>query len=363
MRRALERHAELATGSGSFRQLLLLWAGTLLIAVPGSCGGREPVPHGKWAEPRVLRGHSAQIRALALSADAKVLASGDRTGTLMLWGAATGKRLAVWRAHDLSVLCLCFSSDGKFLASGGRDDVIADNVVAIWDARTGRGVAKLKPEQNMVLSVAFSPDGRALASGGKDGTIQLWDLATRRRRSILRTDGGRARRLAFSPDGGSLVAVYNTIDRDGRTLSSTVKLWNLETARVQFALPDIDARSVAFFPDTDTVATGGSDGQVLLWAASNGKQRDRAGRDPRALHFAFASDGRTLLSAGSGGVMLWDLRDRSQQLLDPSLLAYSAIAVSPDGKVLAGACADYNLQDPCVIKVWQVTCAGPGVRD
>jgi WD40 repeat protein len=334
-------------GARRFTRFLLVCAGALFSPAVSSLSG-ELFAQGKLEAPHLLRGHSAQIGALALSHDSKVLASGDRKGTQIVWDLATGKPLAVWKAHDLRVLSLSFNPDGTVLASGGSDDVIG-----IWDPPTGRTIARLAAEQDIVFSVAFSPDGRTLASGGADGTIQLWDSRTHRRRSTLKADDGRVCHLAFSPDGGKLLAGCNTIDRDGRTVTSRVKLWDLQSGKLRFTLPDVDPTSLAFFPDGDTVATAGAEEGVTLWAASTGKQRDRF-ENPWALWFAFASDGRTVVSTATGDLTRWDFRERSQTILDRSAVMYNAVAVSSDGSVLVAACSEVNRQNRCAIKVWHL---------
>ena len=66
---------------------------------------------------------------------------------------------------------MAFSPDGRMLASGFRD-----GTVVVWDARQRRRLEELAGHTGPVYSVAFGPDGRTLASGGSDGTVVLWDL-------------------------------------------------------------------------------------------------------------------------------------------------------------------------------------------
>ncbi|MGW7260730.1 nSTAND1 domain-containing NTPase [Streptomyces sp. NPDC054834] len=68
--------------------------------------------------------------------------------------------------------------------------------------------------------------------------------------------------------------------------------------------------TAAFSPDGTTVATGGMDGRIRLWSASDGTpHRTLVSRAKFVVSVAFSPDGRTLASAGDDGVVrLWDRR-------------------------------------------------------
>ncbi len=178
----------------------------------------SPTPLKVWevATRRLIRrlnGHTGFCVSLDFSNDGKLLASGSRDGTAIIWSARTWKstltlldpdqRLSFGRAGRGMVDDVAFSPDGKILALASRG-----GNVQLWDVASGKLLQALKGHSNAVQAVAFSPDGRTLASGGSDQTVRLWNVATRRELMQLGQGGielGNVTTLAFSPDGERLL--------------------------------------------------------------------------------------------------------------------------------------------------------------
>jgi WD40 repeat protein len=143
------------------------------------------------------------------------LASGSDDKTVRVWDAATGKERMALRGHTSLVRGVAFSPDGKRLASGGWD-----STVRIWDTGTGKErLALAVPDERVVWAVAFSPDGRTLAgSCGWDTTVRLWDATTGKEVAILVGHTSPVNSVVFSPDGKAVA----TGSSDG-----TIMLWDL----------------------------------------------------------------------------------------------------------------------------------------
>jgi len=139
-------------------------------------------------------GRRNALYAVALSADGKRAATGDRAGTICLWETASGKLLhkasastfysqALYRDTQASeyewggVKALAFAPDGTLLAAGGMGPADQNSAgidgpmrLETFDAATGKGrAAFMSAPKGMLTSLAFHPAGDWLIAGGGGG--------------------------------------------------------------------------------------------------------------------------------------------------------------------------------------------------
>ncbi len=197
---------------------------------PNSCACRErPIcpPCRRTADRR-------RVGALAFSHDGKYLVAGFGTkwwfappsspNPLKVWEVATRRLIRRLNGHTGSCVSLAFSGDGKLLASGSRD-----GTAIVWSSETWQALATLQnPDKDslhggpgMVENVAFSPDGKTLALASCEGSVQLWDVAGGKLLESLRGHSSRVLAVAFSPDGRTLASCGT---------GQTVHLWNVADA-------------------------------------------------------------------------------------------------------------------------------------
>jgi WD40 repeat protein len=71
-----------------------------------------------------LKGHTDWVWDVAITADAKLVASGSNDKTLRLWEIASGKCLAYSDEHQDKVTGVDITPDGRWLVSGSRDKTV-----------------------------------------------------------------------------------------------------------------------------------------------------------------------------------------------------------------------------------------------
>ena len=92
--------------------------------------------------------------------------------------------------------------------------------------------ATLKGHTGPVSCVTFSPDGKTLASAGERfqptaqssvvGEIKLWDVKTGKEQATLKGHMNSVKSVAFSPDSKTLAS---------GSQDETIKLWDVATGR------------------------------------------------------------------------------------------------------------------------------------
>ena len=235
----------------------------------------------------------------ALSPDGKLLATGDKAGTVKLWDLASGRLLAAVEAHKGEVTALDFSPDGRELATCGFDDAVLRD----WDATAALNLLWGTDTASAGISaLAFSPDGKTVAAMIRHHRVDFFDKLTGRQQEGFQVEHGFAevRSLAFSPDGKLLATGSD---------SGAVKLWDVETSVLHAALQGHTGsiNAVAFTPDGGTIATCSEDRTVRLWDVATGQERIKFSEFQSGVSaLTFSPDGNMLAAASSDAkVRLW----------------------------------------------------------
>ncbi|WP_404782278.1 nSTAND1 domain-containing NTPase [Streptomyces pristinaespiralis] len=316
-------------------------------------------------ERTTIKEHTGPVTSVSFSPDGRTLATGSNDRTVRLWDMATGKERTTIKEHTGPVTSVSFSPDGRTLATGSND-----RTVRLWDMATGKERTTIKEHTEPVTSVSFSPDGRTLATGSNDRTVRLWDTATGEERTTIKEHTGPVTSVSFSPDGRTLATTdvsdvflrdaatgkkhtkleYSGplvgFSRDGKTVATSsylgVQLWDAAagTPRAELSGHTNEVRSLAFSPDSRTLATAGSDKTVRLWDATTGKERTTlTGHDETVWSVTFSPDGRTLATASADEtVRLWDAATgKTRTTLKGHSDEVNVVAFSPDGRTLVTA--------------------------
>jgi WD40 repeat protein len=282
---------------------LLLTLGLLGAGLSAARGADEPrfespLPAGALTRRGTSRfQHAFSLRAVAISPDGKVIASGSNKGSIRLWEADTGRELRVIPAHSSAVVGLAFSSDGKKLASASWD-----RTARLWDTATGKVLNTFGGYSQGVNSVAFSPDDKRLLTTSGDKTAKVWDLVGRAEPLQLTGHDDVVDAGVFSHDG-KLIATAS--------LDKTIRLWDAASGKELRKLEGTTnrVRGVAFSPDDKRLISGGWDSKGRLWEVKTGKPIAVLENTSGIEAVAFSPDGKSVaLALGwDNTVRVWDV--------------------------------------------------------
>lgn len=141
---------------------------------------------------------------------------------------------------------------------------------------------------------------------------------------------------------------------------SSSKLTSLPTN----VAPQRGITSIAFSPDGGTLATSSEDGKIKLWNADTGAlQRILRGKGKWASAVAFSPDGRMLGGASGSSLFLWSLpTGRLLKVLTAVQPHISSVAFSPNNRLVAAGCGTSGLyRGSGAICLWQIETGAPAV--
>lgn len=308
---------------------------------------------------------------LEVSPDGKLLALAESRGPLTIlplpWQGEgeviPGARLSSGRSYNFRTVSISFSPDGSKLAVVDDDDL-----VAIIDFRDAGRAAILAPI-DWPTSAVFTEGGTKVAIGtkrGLNGSVQLWDLTTASHlRDISRdSPSGGVCSLAISPDESALAAGYCTYIFDIRTWDITAdysplsRLTGLDEVPYCPHFCDENRNILRFNPATGYLASGTNEWRIPLYDVKSKALKfvlttlrvtdgSESSQPYPVSGLVFSHDGDMLaLSAGNElqlrdpgtGAFFW------HHDLEPWEYSYTAIAITPDSRMLISTDSSPELQ-------------------
>jgi WD40 repeat protein/DNA-binding CsgD family transcriptional regulator len=321
---------------------LAVCLGGALFATGGSHEGDNAATLWDLETGRRLRNLSGPLGGsvdVAVSPDARLVATTHDDGTVRVWLPATGEEWHVLRGHEGRVTNATFSDDGRWLATGGEDAT-----VRVWDMATATQKMTLTGHDRAVISTAFTPDGSRLASGSDDNTARIWDLSTGEPVVTLRGHEWAVTGVDFGADGTRLAT---------SSIDASVRIWDARTgaAMRRFVTP-ASLNTIDYSPDGTRIATAGTDAIARVLDARTGRELlTLAGHTGAGVvGVAFTPDGDGLLTSGlDGTTRMWDVGvggGRDWLTVPGAELIYSGVAFSPDGTAFAAPA------EPSGVTIW-----------
>jgi WD40 repeat protein len=246
-----------------------------------------------------MEGHCGWVRAVAVSGDGQLIASGDTNGELMVWHGDSGDCLMqAVKVHSKQICSIAFSPDGTVLATGSWD-----KTTELWCTRTWQVQGNPIYCGDEINCIRYSPSGELLAIA-TDKDIQMWNPYTRERVANFEAHAAIKSAWNFSltwtPDGTRLLSAGSTAD-------PTIREWNTSTWQ-QVGDPwsgHADyISSIAVNSTATLVVTASLDNQVRLWRLSDQRTIAIFKDSDEVYCVNFSTNSKHILSAGANKMIM-----------------------------------------------------------
>ena len=248
------------------------------------------------------------------------------------------------KGHQANIGAIDVSPDGKIIASAGEDQTIK-----LWQRETGKLIYSFVGVNEPLQTLAISPNGKSIIAGGLDGRISQWQLDTKQYKSSFfarvnapHSHDGVILQLAFAANERFIVSASN---------DKTLRIWGYHTGELKRTLIGHEeaVNTCAISPDSQIIASGSDDKTIKLWRFDHSYAYQTFIGDRAAVNsLAFSNDGQYLISGGSDKtIKIWDIKTgeiiKSWQAHEQAIIS---IAINPHRHLIASA-------SRTEIKIWQ----------
>ncbi len=155
------------------------------------------------------------------------------------------EHLGSFEGHTKSINSFSLSPDEKTLATGS-----SNHTINLWSFPDGEIHHTLQNRKKVVASVRISIDGKWIAAGSYGGRAAVWSLSGKELVTI-KASRDNLTSVAFSPDSRTLAT---------SGLGDEIKLWEFPTGQ-----PIGTLNGIAFSPDGRWLAIHAADKKIRIW--------------------------------------------------------------------------------------------------
>ena len=262
-----------------------------------------------------LTGHNGWVTSLRVGlektesgTEREFLISGSRDGSIIAWEITPkdftdedqewGKARRIYNSHSHIVQDLSLSQDSRYCLSASWDKTLR-----LWDLESGKSTVTFVDHEKDVLSCSFSADNRQIASGSMDKSIKIWNTVGQCKYTVqedAHTDW--VSNVRFSPDTKNPVLATSSWD-------GTIKIWdsNTMTLKNTFNGHTNAVLSLDFAQRSHYLASGGKDGNIMLWNVQEGSFLKHKEHDASINQVLFSPIKYWIVAATDNGILVWNL--------------------------------------------------------
>ncbi|MFP6703034.1 MAG: WD40 repeat domain-containing protein, partial [Planctomycetaceae bacterium] len=155
--------------------------------------------------------HDDDVRALAMSSDGELIATGGLDHRVRVWSSLRGTAVTGWLDLGEPVADVSFHARNKVVFAHGTE-----KTAAAWKVPSGQLIGKTIQVADGLADAAMTPDGSVIATVSSSDKVQQWNSqtgaslaeATSLASSITLPSYKDQRRVLFSPSGDQLVGIH-----------------------------------------------------------------------------------------------------------------------------------------------------------
>ncbi|WP_281614356.1 caspase family protein [Flammeovirga sp. SubArs3] len=199
------------------------------------------------------QGHVGEVVDMALSNDARLLATVGEGGALKIWNINEKRLLDTFYPHTYGVATLCFSEDANYMATAGKD-----HSIKVWDLSTGEMVFNYDNLHDDVFKMEFVQEYLLFITNG--GAIYRFDWNNQGDApdgQAVKSDFGNFSAIKYNPHVKWLTAGY---------MNGSILTWrgfDKENIRKQLHTDWVSA--IDFIEEDSLIVTGSWDKTIKIW--------------------------------------------------------------------------------------------------